>query len=809
MHAFAQDVRLAIRSLLHRPAFTLIAALSIALAIGFNTAIFSAVNALLLRPVPGLEGPDRIVEVGRTNRGQGFDSFSHPDFRDLRESVGALAEWSAWRMTAVSYGGEDGGERLVGMAVSPGYFAALGVAPAAGRFFAPDEDVPGATPPVAIVSDAFWRTRLGAAPDAVGSTIDVNRTPFTLIGIAPPAFSGHFPLVGVDVWLPISRMDLVEPAFNTANYTTRRSVWHHVIGRLAPDVSIEQADAAVGAAMARLAEAYPESNETRGARLLPLGPIPGGGRGMVRGFLGALMALVGLVLLVAAANVGGMLLARGAAREREVAIRIALGSGRARLVRQLVAESVVLFGIGAAGGLVLAWWATSLVSGVSAPGLEVTLDLAPDATVLLFTAAIALATGLVFGLVPALQTSRPELVSALKDEGRSGRKGSRTRRVFVAVQVGLSIILVTTGALLVRSLQEARSVDLGFDPDGVHLVTLDLSLDGYDDDAGRVFQGEMRRALAALPGVARAGMAVDLPMDLSEWGGSIWPEGWDDPEGRGMGVDMNAVSPGYFTTLRIPLLRGRDFTDDDREGNAPVAIVSETLAREAWGDTDPLGRQLRWGDRDAPTRVVVGVVADVKNQTLGEELDGMIYLPLDQEYRGAVSVLARGPGVGPATLRRALLEADPRLSVSLPQTLEQITAVGLLPARVSAWVAGVLGALGLFLSALGVYGVVAHGVVQRRREIGIRMAVGAAASRVLRGVVADGVRLALPGLLLGGAAAVAVARLLRGMLFGISPTDPVTLAAAAAVLIATVVLASWLPARRAAAVDPVEALRSD
>jgi predicted permease len=809
MPELLNDVRYAVRSLSKRPGFTLVAVLSITLAIGFNTAIFSAVNALLLRPVPGVVGADRVVELGRTNRGSGFDSFSYVDFTDLRENVAELSELAAWRMLPVSHGGDEGGERLVAMVVSPGYFPALGITPAAGRFFGEDDDVPGASPATVVISHAFWQTRLGGAPDVVGRTVDVNRAPFTVIGVTPPSFRGHFPLVGVDMWLPVARIDLAEPSFAMANFDRRGSIWHNVIGRLAPGVPMDRAELAVRAEMARLAEAYPETNETRGATLLELGPVPGGGRGMIRGFLGALLALVALVLLVAAANVGGMLLARGAAREREVAIRLALGSGRVRLVRQLTAEAVLLFLLGAAAGLALAWWASSLISVISAPGLAITLDLAPDRTVFLFTLGIALATGLLFGLVPALQTSRPELVSSLKDEGRTGRRGVRTRRLFVAVQVGVSIILMTAGGLLVRSLHEARQVSPGFDPDGVHLVTLDLSLDAYTDQTGPPFQAELRTALADRPGVSHAALAVDLPMDLSEWGNAVWPDGWDDPEGRGMSVDANFVSADYFETLRIPVIRGRGFNDADRRGSTLVVVVSETLAREAWPDRDPIGRRIRWSDRESEPRTVIGVVADTKNQTLGEPLDGMVYLPLLQEYQGAVSVLARGPGVTPAILRSALLELDPRLAISTPQTLAEITAVGLLPARVAAYVAGLLGALGLFLSALGIYGVVAHGVVQRRREIGIRMAIGAHAGRVLRGVVGDGLRLALPGLLLGTLAALVVARLIRGMLFGVSPMDPLTLATVALLLMATVGLASWIPARRAASVDPVEALRAE
>lgn len=808
MATLLQDLRYAMRSLLKQPAFTLIAAASIALGIGFNAAIFSAVNALLLRPVAGITEPGRVIEVGRTNDGRGFDSFSYRDLVDLRESVPALEHLAAWRMLPVSFGGEEGGERVVAMAVSAGYFEALGALPARGRAFGPGEDRRGAAA-VAVISDRFWKDRLGAAAEVVGRTIDLNRVPVTVIGVAPPSFGGHFSIVDADVWVPFERLDVVQPRTDPNLFDDRRFISHQVVGRLAEGATLEQANAAVSAVMARLAEAHPGSNEGRGARVATLGPVPGGGRAIIQGFLGALMGLVALILLVAAANVAGMLLARAASREKEIAIRLAIGSGRGRLVRQLVAESLMLFLAGSAGGVLLAAWATSLVSAIPAPGIEVVLDLSPDLNVLGFAVGLALITGLVFGLVPALQASRPELVSALKDERRTGRRATRTRRFFVGLQVGLSLVLLVAGGLLLRSLLEAHRMSAGFDPAGIHLTSVDLSLDGYSEDTAIPFQLELRRSLLERPGVNAAALALDLPMDLSEHANSIWPDGWVDEDGYGMGADANRVSPGYFETLRIPLLRGRDFTAADAGGGQSVVVVTEELARKAWGDADPIGRQLRWGGPDAEPSTVIGLVGEVKNQTLGETVDGMVYLPLAQRYAPDTHVLARGPAVNGAFLRRTLLEADPRLALSTPQTLESITAVGLLPARIAALVTGLLGALGLFLAALGVYGVVAHGVTQRRREIGIRLAVGARAGEVLRMIVLSGLRLALPGLVVGGLAAFALARLLRGMLLGVSPADPLTFAAVAAVLLGAVVAASWLPARSAAGTDPMEALRSE
>ncbi|MBW3552618.1 MAG: ABC transporter permease [Gemmatimonadetes bacterium] len=809
MGTIVHDVRHALRSLIRQPGFTLVAIISIALGIGFNAAIFSAVNALLLRPIAGIGDPDRAVELGRTNEGRGFDSFAYRDLVDLREGVPALEHVVAWRIGPLSFGaGDRGGERVVGISVSAGYFEALGVTPALGRIFAREDDTRGAAP-VAVVSHRFWMDRLGGGPDVLGRTIDINRHPVTVVGVAPAGFGGHIPMMSTDVWLPFMQLAVADPRIDPSVFESRKHISVQAIGRLAPGVTVEQADAAVKAAMARLAEAYPESNEGRGATVAPLGPIPGGGRTMVAGFLGALMGLVALILLVAAANVAGMLLARAASREKEIAIRLAIGSGRSRLVRQLVVEALILFLAGAVGGILLAIWATSLVSTISGPGIELTLDLSPDAMVVAFAVGLALVTGLLFGLVPAVQASRPELVSALKDEGRTGRRGSRTRRAFVGVQVALSLVLVAAGGLLLRSLLEADRMSAGFEPGGVYMTSLDLSLDGYTEETAIPVQTALRRALLARPGVEVAALATDLPMDLSENSTVIWPQGREGDGKRGMSADFSVVSPGYFETLRIPMVRGRDFSDADREGALRVVVISEELARRAWGDADPIGRQLRWGGADDDPRTVIGLVGEVKNQTLGETADGMVYLPLAQRYTPGVHVLARGPGVGAAALRGALLDTDPRLALSSPQTLESITSVGLLPARVAATVTGLLAGLGLFLAALGVYGVVAHGVTQRRREIGIRLAIGARTAEVLRMVLLGGLRLAAPGLLVGAVAALALGQLLRGMLLGVSPADPVTFVGGAAVLLAAVALASWLPARRAAAVDPMEALRGE
>ena len=809
MHALLHDLRLATRSLWKRPVFTGVAVVSIALGIGFNAAIFSGANALLLRPVQGVDQPDRVVEVGRTDRGEGFDTFGYPDFLDLRAGVEPLSEVAAWRMTPVSWGTEQGGELVRGMLVSPGYFEALGAQPVRGRVLGPDEDERGG-PAVVVLSHRFWQERLGGDPDVVGSTLDINRTPFTVIGVTAEGFRGHIPLFDVDLWAPIARAELADPGLDPGIHDRRGSSWLHIIGRLADGATVGGAEAAAKAVMARVAQDFPETHEQRSAAVLPLGPVPGGGRSLVAGFFGVLLGLVALILLITAANVAGMLLARSATRRQEIAIRLAMGSGRARLIRQLTVESVALFLVGGIAGTALAFAAARALSGFALPGPEpITLDVSADTTVLFFALGLTLVTGVVFGLVPALGASRPDLVPALKSGDRSGRRAGRLRRGLVAGQVGLSLVLLVAAGLFLRALDRAGDVNPGFEPEGVLVASLDLALDGYAEDETVTFQQQLVQRLGAQPGFEAAGLAHDLPLDLSASGTPVWPAGVEGPDARGVGADFTIVSDGYFQTLRIPVHRGRTFAPTDGPEAPLVVVINQAAVDRIWPDRDPVGQRLRFGGADAPLRTVVGVVADVKNQLLGETVDPMVYLPTAQYHRSDVYVAARGPGVTPASLRRAVLDADPRLTLGAVQDLEEIAGIGLLPQRLAAGLTTAMGGLALFLSVLGVYGVLAYSVVQRRRELGVRMAVGATRGSVTGLVLRSGLKLALPGLVLGGLLALAASRVLRSLLFGVSPTDPVTFAVVGATLLAAVVVASVVPALRAARQDPLSSLRAE
>ena len=812
MDGWFLDARYALRALRKRPLFTIVAAASLAIGVGANATIFSAVNALLIQPPPGISDADRIVELGRTRDGRGFDTFSYPDFRDIRRHVSALDEVSAWRIHEVSLSRDAGGERVLGMFVSANYFQTVGVRPALGRAFAPAEDEGMGENPVVILGHRLWR-RLGADRRIIDQSVTLNRREYTVIGVAPEGFRGHFGGIGPELWVPLTQIQ--EVTGRPAELEDRGSNELHAIARLAPGRTVGEADAATRTLFASLAESYPETNSHRGARVIPLGPVPGAGRGPVTAFLAVLMALVGLVLLVTCVNVAGMLLARSGTREKEIAIRMAIGAGRNRLVRQLLTESLAIFVLGGGLGIALAFWGTALLTSFGLPvPIPIELDLRPDIVVLAFALALTLFTGVVFGMIPAVQATRPNLVPALKNESAvPGARKSRLRRAFVAGQVAISLLLLLAAGLFLRSLQEASSIATGFDPEGVYMTTLKLELEGYRQaERGVPFVRELLQRMRGLTGIEAAAVADDLPLDFSEYGTGAIPEGSEAADERDfIGVDYATVSPGYFETMGIRRLRGRDFTFDDRAGALGVGIVSRTFADRAWPGEDPIGRRFRFGRRDGPFLTIVGVVDDIKNQVITEIPDPFVYLPITQEYTGSVNLLVRGSvssAAMPELLRREIMAVDPDLSLTPVISVERYTAIGTLPQRLAAMLASALAALALLLSGLGIYGVVAYAVTQRTREIGIRMALGADRIEVLRMILKGGLALALPGLVAGAPLAVALAFALRGLILGVAPLDPVAVAAVIVLMLGVITIASLAPARRAARIEPAETLRN-
>ena len=811
MGRWLRDVRYAVRSLRREPVFALVAAGSLAVGIGANTAVFSVADAVLLRPLPGIPTYDRVVELGRSHRGEGFDTFAYPDFLDLRESVPALEEAAAFSLEILSVARDGAGIRANGQLVSPAYFRVLGLEPERGRFFTPDEDAGVGEHPVAVVTHRFWEREMGADPGALGSTVSVNRVAYTVVGVTPQDFRGHMIGLEPDIYMPMAQAPVMKGRNDLDN---RGASWHMALGLLAEGATLEQLQEQLAALGTALAEAHPRTNQARSFRAQPLGPVPAGGRGGIRLFVTALLGMVALILLVTCTNVAGMFLARALSREREVAVRRALGAGRGALARQLTVETLLVFLLGGGAGIWLGAWAVTLLRPDLLPvPVPVHFDLGARPEVLAVSLGVTLLAGLLFGLLPAAQASRTDLVRSLRSESGTGGRGTgRLRTIFAGAQVGLSLVLLATAGLFLRSLQRASVVETGFDPTGAYTTYLDLSLEGYDTAEGRVFQADLLASLRSLGWVTGASLSTDLPLDLSRSSTGVFPAGWDDAEDqRALGVDFNRVSDGYFETLGIPVLQGRPFAPSDREGNAPVVIVSRAFVEAAWSGGEPLGRTIQIGrGGDARVLEVVGVVEDVKNQLITDEATPFLYLPIGQDYGAAVQVVVRTSlerARAVPDLRAAILEMDPSLSLGSVVSLERFTSVGILPQRIAAALTSALGLLALLLSGLGIYGVISFAVGRRRREIGIRMALGESRRSVIARFVRSGLGVALPGMLVGGILALLGGRVLRALLLDLSPHDPVALGGVSLLLLGVVVVATWLPARRAARVDPARSLR--
>jgi predicted permease len=795
-----------------------VAVLSLALGIGINTTIFSVVNAVLLKPLP-VEEPGRLVEVYMSDSdGYPYSSMSFPDYRDIRDQSDVFEGLIASELTFYHFSLEDVTEMVFGEAVTGNYFDVLGVPAGLGRTFLPEEYENPGTHPVAVLGHSFWERRFAGAPGIVGGTIKLNGQVITVIGVAPESFTGTIPVYSPDIWTTMSMqtvLGLEGPDPEALEKRGHRSLFGK--GRLESGVTIEQAEAELNTIMARLGEAYPKTNEGRTAHLIPTNDV------RLHPFVDEaatpvallLMVVVGMVLLIACANVANMLLAKASVRRREIAVRLAVGASRFRLLRQLLTESVILALIGGALGMLLAYWCVNLIYVVRPPiPISMALDLGIDVRVLLFTLLVSLVTGIFFGLAPALQASRQDLVSSLKDESsRSGTAGRRLslRNLLVVGQVAVSLVLLIAAGLFLRSVRNAYDIDPGFETEKIAVLTYNLGLLGYSDDQMMQFAREGQEKLASVPGAVSTAMTGRVPLGFSVQISGLVIEGHELPLGDDdVDIDSTKISPGYFEVMGVPLIAGRNFTDEDVAGSVPVVIINETMARRFWPGENPIGKRLRRGGDTETWYEIIGVCRDYKIRTLGEEARPYVHWAFHQDYDPFQIMMVRtagDPGPMLETFRRELRSIEPGLVFMDVRTMPENMAVTLYPVQVGATLLSVFGFLALGMAAVGLYGVIAYSVSQRTHEFGLRMALGAQTADVLRLVVRQGMILVAVGIALGLAGAMAVTWVLSSVLYGISAVDPVTFGATSLFLAAVAFMANWLPAHRAAKTDPMTALR--
>ncbi|MDQ3803874.1 MAG: ABC transporter permease [Acidobacteriota bacterium] len=807
---FWQDLRYGLRTLLKNPGFTAVAVIALALGIGANSAIFSVVNAVLLRPLP-YRDPDRLVMVWEENTKAGYprDTPAAANYIDWRDQNQVFEGMAAIADVSFNLTGAGEPERLDGRRVSASLFPLLGVEPHLGRAFLPEEDQPGANR-VAVLSHGLWQRRFGADANIAGKPLTLNGESYEVVGVMPPHF--QFPSREDELWVPI--------AFTPQEAASRGRHYLQVLARLKPGVTLGQAQAEMSTIAARLQQQYPEQNTNLGATVTPLHEHVVGD---IRPALLVLLGAVGFVLLVACANVANLLLARAAVRQKEIAVRVALGASRLRLVRQFLTESVLLAALGGGLGLLLSVWGVSLLKTFIPENISQARAVAVDARVLGFTVLVSLLTGLIFGLAPAVQASNFNLNETLKEGGRdsaAGSRGNRIRALLVVAEVAVSLVLLIGAGLLINSFLRLRNVDPGFRADNLLTMSIELPQQKYPDPARRAaFYTELVSRIEALPGVKSAAVTNWIPLVFQGDSIGFSIEGRPDPapgQGRRPTVVTRVVHPHYFRTMGIQLLRGREFGEQDRVESPTVAVISETMARRHWPGEDPTGKRITPGPATSTDPddwvTIVGVVKDVRQFELGAEPKPQMYVSYAQGWsffapRHLVVSTAVEPLSLAATVRKTVWEIDKDQPVSDIRTMEEVLSESLARQRFSMLLLGIFAAVALALAAVGIYGVMSYAVAQRTHEIGIRMALGAQRGDVLKLAVGQGLKLVLIGVALGLAAAFALTRVMASLLFGVSATDPATLVTISLVLIGVAVLASYIPARRAAKVDPMIALR--
>ena len=822
MSTFLQDLKFGARLLAKAPGFTAVAALSLALGIGANTTIFTLVSAVLLNPLP-VEDPSELVSVWTTdernqNSALGFLQVSPMNYKDLRdknEVFSGLGAHAGLPLSVSSPNGEP--QQVFGEIVTGNYFQVLGAKPAVGRTFGPEDDKTPGERLVAVLGYGEWQKRFGGDPSAVGRTLTINGQAFTILGVMPKGFKGTNAIGAPAVWVPYMTYPVTTNGFflELARPNQRRGLVFNVTGRLKPGVTVREAEANLKTIARQLEQEYPNDNKGRNVTIVPLAQatINPGFRNNIVMAGGLLMTIVGLVLLIACANVANLLLARATVRQKEIAVRLSLGASRGRLIMQLLTEGTLLAFIGGAGGLLLADWAQRLLWSFRPPFLQAdAIDLHPDARVLLFTIAVSLVTGILFGVAPAVQASRPDLVVELKEKTTAPIGSNRLfglRNGLVAAQVALSLVALVGAGLFLRSLANAQRISPGFDVEHLAVMSVDLGAQGYTEQRGRQFQQQVLERAASVPGVQAATLASTVPLFNGGFARTVFLEGQDTSDRRsGRLVQITVAGPRYFETLGIPLRRGRALSELDQPNTPSVVVINETMAKRFWPDQDPLGKRFKFFGQDT-FQNVVGIAKDSKYNFIGEEPSPHIYQATTQVYQPQVSLFVKAarPDAVLGTIRGEVQQLDRNMPITGVFTLPQIFDQSLWAPRMGASLLAVFAGLSLVLAVIGIYGVMAYSVNQRTRELGIRMALGASRGEVVRLVVTHGLRLTAMGVVVGLMAAFAASRLVASLLFDVSPTDVVTFVAVPIVLAAAALGASYLPALRATRIDPMAALR--
>jgi predicted permease len=816
MDSLIKDIRYAIRGLIKRPVFVAVAVITLALGIGANTAIFSLVNTVLLRSLP-VERPGEIVSVAARGKNDSLSAFSYPNYKDFRDRNEVLSGFLVYRFVPLSLSRGGANERIWGYEVSGNYFDVLGVKAIQGRTFLPEEDKTKNTNPVVVISYDSWQRRFGGDPSFVGKDVLINNHQFHVIGIAPKGFKGTEFVYSPEIWLTVSMMEWAEPGATWLDDRDSKNFFG--IGRLKTGINSRQAEASLNVLSQQLAKEYPDSNEGQSIKVGAPGFILPDLRGAVVSFTWVMMAAVGLVLLVTCTNLAGLMLARATDRRKEIAIRLAMGANRLRLIRQLLTESILISLIGGAAGLLLALWIVKVLLALKPPiDFPLALDVGIDWRVLIFSLAVSVAAGAIFGLAPALQATRPNLVGTLKDTAaQGGAAKTRLRSVLVVAQIAISLVVLIAAGLVVRTLQQLQTMNPGFDPQNALTMSFDLGLQGYDDPRGQQFYRQLTERVRSLPGVEAASVSSYIPLSLNYNSRTAFVEGKPAERGDNAPVAMNAsAGPDYFKTMGTPILQGREFTEQDQEKSEQVVIVNETFVRrlmpELQNSAEAVGKRLSFHSPDGPFRRIVGVAKTGKYFNISEDPRPFVWTPMTQDYQsgGILTVRTKGnPEALIGSVRAQVQSLDANLPLFDVKTLTEHMKFALFPAKVAATVLGVFGLVALMLAAIGVYGITSYAVAQRTHEIGIRLALGAQLGDVLRLVLRHGLKLTIIGAAIGLFGAYLATRAITSVLYGISATDPLTFGVVSLLLVGVALIACYVPARRATKVEPLIALRNE